>query len=565
MNKLLKLIHVMRKCGRGKKDSQSTSAYAGNANELLMPVLGVALAVGMFFAGRYLAEHQDTMGSVDSIFSTIMILGCLASFFMTIPQIINQLYMSSDLDVLVTLPFTDVQIVVGKLASVSIMPLLICCGLVIPCGLGFGITAGGFGAMYWVAMVLTAPMLALCMVAMAGILIILLMRCFRFVRSRNLISVISTLLVFVLSIAYISLNQSVNVIEADKIFVMISNSLSGVAHGIPLISLCLQAMTENNVVPLLLALAITVAVMAVLFIVARVFYFSAALGMQDANGSKVQLTDAELRKSTRAAGLRTSLRRREVRTILRTPCMITNGYLYSIVIPFIMVIPMVLKLYDSVKENLAAAGITVQLSDLPTAVQSLHLGWEVWCTAIPVVFLLLGSIAVGFSVLSYGCISREGKNYAVLKAMPIPMETMVMVKRDVAMLFNGISGYFVPVLVVIVAAVMGIMPLWTVAVAMVVGAASLVFLVDLCSYFGLKKPNLNWESEADACKNNWPGLIAFFVILFGFLALFIMASDYDIAGVMSYVAIGSCALPVVLALVFDVLLRKEAGKLTQRI
>ena len=142
------------------------------------------------------------MGTVESIFSTIMVIGCLVSFFMSIPQVINRLYMSSDLDVLITLPFTDMEIVVAKLVSVALMPMVLCSVVVIPCGLGYGITAGGFGAMFWVGLVLSAPLLALTMVSVAGILIILLMRAFRFIRSRNMISVISTLLIFACMVGY---------------------------------------------------------------------------------------------------------------------------------------------------------------------------------------------------------------------------------------------------------------------------------------------------------------------------------------------------------------------------
>ena len=55
MKKLLKLIRVMRKCGRAEKDSSSVSAHTGSISDIMMPTVGVLLAVGMFFAGRYLA------------------------------------------------------------------------------------------------------------------------------------------------------------------------------------------------------------------------------------------------------------------------------------------------------------------------------------------------------------------------------------------------------------------------------------------------------------------------------------------------------------------------------
>ena len=564
MKKLLLLIHVMRKCGRAEKDTSASSAV-GNSSSLLTIGIGLAAAVGMFFAGRYLAAHQDMMGSMESIFSTIMVLGCMISFFLSIPQVINQLYMSHDLDVLVTLPVTDMQIVAGKLASVSILPMLLCCVMVIPCGIGFGITAGGLGVMYWVAMILSAPLLAESMVALCGVVIILLMRAFRFIRSRNLISILSTMLVFVLTMAYMMLNNGqLDLSQAGQVFVTMSAALSGFTDLIPTIGMFTQAM-GGAVVPLLLALAITVAVVVVLFIVARLFYFSAALGMQDALAGKGRLSDAQLRKSTRALGVRKALRRREIRTILRTPSMITNGYLYSIVVPLVIFIPIVVRVFDSIKDQLATAGMTLGLAEIRTMLQSMNLGWQVWCPALTLVMLLMCSIAVCMSVLSQGCVSREGKDYSVLKTLPVSMSTIVMVKRDVAMLFNGISGVGIPVLLVIVGAALQLVPVWLIAVALLEGTASLVFMVDLCCYFGVRKPNLNWEAEADACKNNMPGIFVFFGLLLLILGVMIAFDQFEFnEQVLMYAGAAFCALPVVLAAVFDALLRKAALSLPER-
>ena len=568
MKKLLQLIRVMRKCGRAEKEGTSASSHTGNTSDILIPGVAVAIAVAMFFAGRYLAEHQDTMGSVESIFSTIMMLGALVSFVMSIPQVINHLYMSKDLDVLVTLPFSGMQLVACKLVNILRLPLLICAGMVIPCGIGFGITAGGFGVLYWVGLILSAPMLAMCMVSLAGILVILLMRAFRFIRSRNIISVVSTLLIFVAMLAYSTLSMnssSIDFSQMGQAFVALSSAFSGLTQLVPVIGLCLQSMTGGGVLSLLLAIAITAAVVAVLLLVARLFYFAAALGMQDATGTKSRMTDSEFRKATRSSSARTALRRREISTILRTPAMITNGYLYSIVLPVLMLVFMVVRMVSAFSDEIAATGAVITLDTLLQLVKGMAIGWEMWLIVITCLMLFMCSLAVALSVLSRGCISREGKDYAALKAMPLPMETIVMVKRNVAMLFNGISGFFLPMLIVIAAVVLGFAPIWVIPAAAVVGLGWLVFAVDLCCLVGVQKPNLNWEAEADACKNNIPGLIFWGVSFIVVIAGMIFAFDFELSDiVVRLIVIAVSILPVVLALLFDIRLRKAAAQLAER-
>ena len=564
MKKLLLLIRVLRRCGRAEKDTQAESAHTGSISALMTPVLGVLLAVGMFFAGRWLAQHQDTMGSVESIFNTIMVLGCLISFFLAIPQVINQLYMSNDLDVLITLPLTDMQIVAARLASVSTLPMLLCCGLVIPCGLGFGITAGGMDAMFWIGVVLSAPMLALCMVAAAAVLIILLMRVFRFIRNRNLLSVLSTLLMFALSMGYVMMNNSNAIVQADKTFVILSNALSGVGKLIPVIDQCLRCMTGGGIVPLLIAVGITAAAVLVVMLVARLCYFSAALGMQDAAAGKGGMTDAQLRKSVRATGLRKALRRRELRTILRTPSLITNGYLYSIVMPVAMLVPVAVTLYRSINEELEKSGVSLGLAEIRAMIADMNMTWYAWTLMIIGLVLLMTTTAVALSVLSRGLISREGKDYSTLKALPVPMRTIVMIKRDLALMFNGISGVLFPVIAVIAGVALQLMPAWTIAVALIESVAVLVFMVDLCCLFGVKKPNLNWEAESDACKNNVPGLIALMVCLVVVIGGMVVLGEIEVSTLPLLTGI-LCAVPIVLAIVFDILLRREAGRMAERI
>ena len=210
--------------------------------------------------------------------------------------------------------------------------------------------------------------------------------------------------------------------------------------------------------------------------------------------------------------------------------------------------------------------MSLTLDVIRQMVHSMNLQWSVWCLVISGLSLSMCGLAVAMSVLSYGCISREGKDYSVLKTLPVPMETIVMVKRDVAMLFNGISGVLFPMLITIAGVVLDLLPAWTIALMLLVSTAWLVVAIDMCCLFGLRKPNLNWDAEADACKNNMPGLIFWLVSFVAVIMAMFTVGDYDISGEMlQIIAVAVCALPIVLALVLDAMLRRKAAGLADRV
>ena len=564
MKKLLQLIRVLFKCGAVGKAETSNSAV-GDTKTLITLGIGMAAIVGTFMGGQYAAEHLNLLGSGSAVFTTILSAAGMVSFFMTMMTAVNQLYLSSDLDVLITLPFSPMQIVTAKMISISAYPLGICSVLAIPTAVGFFLKSEGLSPLFIPAIVIGALLLAIYVLMLVASLLMIVMRLFRFVRSRNIISIVTTMVMFGLTMGYIFLTSNHDTLDeaqAVGFFKQLNGISSNLGLLFPTVGFSVDA-AFGQPMALLYALLCTVGIVVLLIILAKTIYFSAALGMTDANGSRTPIKDAEMKKYTAKASLGRTLARREVQTILRTPAMITNGYLYSIVVPFVIIIPLAINLVNSFVTEMNAAGAAFSLDMMLQMFHELNLSPTFYLIGGSLFSMLIASLAVALSCLSRFMISREGKDFAVLKTMPITGRKLVAVKRNVAMSFNGISGLIIPVLIFITLAVLQIFPIWVSAVCIVVNICWIVLMIDFCATVDVQKPNLNWETETDVMKSNYPGMILLgisFAVLIG--VIFLLASGSVIVQSQDLIlAIVLCAVPVVGAVVCDIRLMKAADTL----
>ena len=544
MNKQLELIRLFIKCGRVGKAEANDSAV-GDTTKLIEIVFGVVVVVAMFFAGQYAAQHQDLFGAPGPVFQTLLCLVCIVGFFTSLMQVINQLYMASDLDVLVTMPFTPSQIVTGKLVSVLTMPLATSVGFIVPAAIGYFVGDGSLSVMFVISLAIGSLIAAVYSVCLAAALVMVLMRCFKFLRSRNVVSLFAALVTFAIAILPMMIQTgtttTLNEQAAAGAFAAISGMFGPISYAFPFIPQVIEG-AQGNLVGLALAVAIGLASIAVAVVFARLFYFQAALAMTDANGARTKLDEDDLKKHSASRSLGKELFSREMRNIVRTPSMLTNGILLSVVSPVIFIVPIVAKFGGTFAEQ----GFTTEVF----AIIASQIPVPFMVTLASIIGLLFAALGVGLSSISRYIISREGKDFDVLRAMPIPMQTLVNTKRNAAMCLNGISGFLMPAIILIAAAVLGIMPFWIAIVGMVLSFAWLLALVNLCASFDLRKPNLNWESETDVCKNNVVGLIVMFIALFlGIGAMMLLGltgypdgMDIIFAGVAVIVPIAAAAI-----------------------
>ena len=120
-SKVKKLITVLRKCNGKSVVSDDGSGLISPRAARILFYIGIAAAAVAIFAGAYFI--QPTTGDfirAESLTQMLMLVILVMSFIVAIKDTVNVLYMTDDLEQLLPMPFSAVQIVLAKLAVVAI-------------------------------------------------------------------------------------------------------------------------------------------------------------------------------------------------------------------------------------------------------------------------------------------------------------------------------------------------------------------------------------------------------------------------------------------------------------
>lgn len=90
-------------------------------------------------------------------------------------------------------------------------------------------------------------------------------------------------------------------------------------------------------------------------------------------------------------------------------------------------------------------------------------------------------------------------------------------------------------------------------------------MISICALGDVKKPNLNWDNEADVCKSNNIGVLVFIVILFASIGAAFLLMKFEPSDlVMLLVSVAVLAACVIGAVVCYLGLMKAADELPER-
>lgn len=516
MKKMLLLARILRKTGNAK-DTTDRNSVTGDVTPILYTFGVIILAVLFFFAGKFLAGLSGLLPT-DGIFQMLFLIAGSVVFFLTLVDLVNGLYMSSDNPVLFALPLTPAEIIGARFYNTVLTKILLASALLLPCGIGYGIFSGTSDVGFFAGLFfgdITVPLIA---AFSAGILIILIMSIFHFIRNRDVITVIGVILALAASFIYIIAVNSDTEINAEVATQAVTDLMgftTRTRYLIPVVPFLSKIMAGGSLVNFLPVILITAAYAALFFLVAMTLYLNSALRMQDTSAKGKTLNSADIKKAGKQRSVRKGYRRKELISVFRNPVYITNGWLMPLVWPILIAIPFLFsKNSFGDLSGLFISGSITELFETP-AMEAAFFRF------IIVISVLASSSAAGFSSLSTNVLNREGKSFYIMKTLPVSYGKQIRAKRDAGLLisFIGSTGYLlIGTLIVLFLGQPFRIVLWCLYGTLL----SAPLLLLLCNVFvirGLNKPNLNWESEATIAKNNSFGIIIWFVAFLGSIIL----------------------------------------------
>lgn len=512
MKKLLLLTRILRKVGSGQ-DNENEKKYAGDTRQLITVFLSIALAIGLFFASGWIADYAGLFGGTGAIFSCLFLIVGIMVFFLSILDLIGTLYMSTDLPVLLSLPFSANQIVLARIINACRTTVIFASLIILPFGVGFG-TKVSVSPMYWVGLILGNLCVPVSAVALAAIVIIVIMAVFPFFRRRDTVTIIGALLAFALAIL---LSVGINVenkVDGEQVrqtvggVIGIFSSVSVILPSVPLIC---DLMDGGSPLLILPVLCITAGLIPVFLLISRFLYLRGALAMQDTAAASRKLEKEALFRVSEKRSVREACIRRDLRTIFRTPAYLTNGWLMAFLWPALLLIGLLKPGEDG---NTLFSAMAMDPSN-PLTMAGPCIGLGMLAAIAPCCLSCLGETVV----------NREGKSFYYMKMLPVPYSVQVRAKRDAcARIFSiGSVGYVTALAVIGV--ITGIVSVPWALYTVILTASTLAVILNVQVLRGLKRPNLNWESESTIAKSSVFNM-AVFLISFVLLLIIAVASAF---------------------------------------
>ena len=515
MQRIFKLAKVLRRgtsfMGREKKEENEA---VGSTSDLIMPVLIVVVAAGLFYLTYKFSDIIELFGGGETLMTAVFLLVGAINVVFTLLELINTMYMSSELRTLSVLPLSATDIAGARILNASFLQFGIAAGVIIPSLVGFGVKTGASILFYLTAFsgVVLVPLFA---IFTATILTIFIMTFLRIFRNRDVVTIIGVVLAFIFYILYATFSNGSSMEELGDTALVLMKTLSGFSSVIPVIPFLVKFYATGNGLMLLVGILIVLIALALMIVFIRVFYFRGAMGIY--SGGKGTGEIKNIRTAVRRRSVKVTLIKRELHTIFRTPAFYLYGWVITLFWPVIVIIPMILKM--DLNEI-----FSIFLGEDMSSLTEGEFGIII-VSSLCLVSFLISVIVVGMSNFAYNSISREGQSFFFNKIIPVSFTEQIRAKRDAAALVSLIGTTVYSLIgVLVVVFVLKLAPAWAIIPTILISFMTTIVMNNIQIYLGVRKANIEWTDEATIGKMvSTPLMITAIIMFIGMPILFLIS------------------------------------------
>lgn len=531
-------------------DARRKRRFSGVGNVLLFSFLAI------YFVGAIGASAWGLYGVLSAVGLEAVMVGLFASagvlvvFVFGMMYVISIFYFANDIEHLLPLPILPEQIIGAKFLVTLIYEYMFVGVIVLPALTVYGYRSGA-DFIYYLTMVVVFLLLPVIPLAVAAIIIMLLMRFTRFGRNRDRFNMVASILALALALGFSFGMQSLTASSTTDIGQLITQGGERIAQitttAFPGTIFASRALADSgtsaglaNLGLLFLAAAVAVVL---LLTAGRLLYFKGVIGLTSSTAVRRRLTKAELDGSGRGGSPMLAVFVKDIRVLLRTPIFFINCVLLNFLWPLFIILPFV------------TGGEAFSLDTLANIVNSLlQAGDELIVLSLVVVFAFTVFLSATNGI-SASALSREGRQFYIMKILPISYARQAAAKISVGVLF-GFIGWL---MLFLMGAFLFKLPLWYL-LALVLIMPGAVLLPNLLGFFfDLLWPKLHWDNEQTAVKRNVNLLYCMLssllvAVLLGVLVYF-LNPGYEISLLILVVV------PLLISAAFIAYLRRNAAKL----
>lgn len=448
------------------------------------------------------------------LISLVLVCNVIVLMFFGTYSVLNIFYFSNDIEIFLPMPIKSSDIVIGKFSALYVNLLMNSSIIILPL-IAFGVKDGA-GILYYIYMIIVFFISPILPMVLVSILAMLLMRFGKLTKHKDGLKMVGgcLTLVFAIAINIISQNSSDNsqiinlVAEGDESIIgkisgfFITNKFSANALAFN--------MEAKGVYNILLAVLVGILVIGILYAVGGKLYLNSVIGISETYSRRKDiLSDNDIRGKFKKRTVFSSLVRRDIKNILRTPQFFINAIAMQVYMPIIFGVAFLSNgNYKSISKFINSLGVN--------------------STIFSIVFLMVAFfIATGGAGIS--AISREGKDITIARYIPIEASEQLKAKFYSSLIINNIT-----VLIILIFLIILDIGLEILLPAIIVAETTVILVTIIGMYTDYRKPNLDWDDEKNMMKNNFmPMLIWIIMIVLG--VLFFIVSLYIKSAIVMFI------------------------------
>ena len=513
--------------GRNMRKNRKQKATTLTGYVLMWLLMMALAAVYEFIYGAAFAAG----GVMDAFPALIVFVASLLTLLSSISYTKSLIFCSKDYDMLFALPIRGSVVVAAKIATLYVLDLIVTMAILLPCGVIYGYFAAPSLMFYvrYYTLALFVPMVPILVAAAISALVSLAASRFR--HAKVVGTIFSVALFFVFMLGLMSVTES----SEEEIATQFSGIAETLTALYPPLRWFMDGVLGDFLMYLLFAGVSALAFAVIVFLFGR--FYGKIHGIFSARAHR-----ARYKLSAATGGTTTALVKKDIRRLLSSPGLMLNQLSGLIMLVVFMII--FLAGGDAFGAETAEQG--EQIADI-----------------FGVLFPYLFAMCASMASLTCASISLEGKNFWLLRSLPVSARTVLSAKLRV----HEVICFPVIVVCGAVTAVL--------TKASIVDTALLVLLPLLYSYnagalgllLNLKRYNFDWTNEVMVAKNSMPVMVVMFsgmlTSLFPGILVMVLYMMADVSTAISGGIMTLLALAVSVGL--TVLLRKKGERMFEQI
>lgn len=517
--------------------------------------------IDLAYISYYIIDFLNEIGYPQIFLSAYLLIMAVIIMFQQIIASTNIYYFSKDLEYILPFPIKPMELLVARFNMlISISYISIAMFIVIPLLLYGMMTSASL--LYYLGMIIVLVTFPIFFGLIISILMFFVMQLTRIIKNKDIFQFLVTfILIFILTTFEMQAINTVlsNVDQIEKIqqgeninlLEIIDNKIMQINNYLVTVNPSIKILIVNNIIKNIFEIIKIILVNIIAFIIfmlmGKKLYLKDILkNIQRINTKKIK--NGKQNYKYKKYSKEKAYIKNEFKELIKTP-----SFFMQCVLPIILIVITLAIIVVSMYPSLYAI---MQTEDVAEQIPEFKFDFGIFITIIVIIQLVFT-----FSNLSITAISRKGKNAFFIKYIPISFYKQflflnlpqILLNIFITLIVLGTAKYLIPQISII-----NLLIMFLIATLLNIINSFLMIVVDL------RKPNLEWDNETDAIKQNKNKLYQYVLTIFIVLFLIYLKNIFEKININLAIFFTGLILLIIL-LLLNKIIKNKINKLFNKI